>query len=169
MHKCQVTMQKLGKEKRVFSLVMLLCHGAAHNTSVNLGLLAGLNRIMHFKHFSLNKTKCNTIDIVSMFWSSHVQSQVSGEVHKNAFGKDSSRITLFAFLSVHFHNQLSFAKMLPNVSYSRLTILKWKNSGKGPLWSSQGHKKPQNIFLYLKHAFIIIDITSWITHTSVRK
>lgn len=44
-------MQKLGKEKRVFSLVMLLCHGAAHNTSVNLGLLGGLNRIMHFKHF----------------------------------------------------------------------------------------------------------------------
>lgn len=39
------------ERKRVFSLVVLSCHGAAHHTSVNLGFLAGLNRIMHFKHF----------------------------------------------------------------------------------------------------------------------
>lgn len=49
-HKRKVAMQKLENDNKVFSPVVLLSHEAAHNTSLKLGLLAGLNRIMYFKH-----------------------------------------------------------------------------------------------------------------------
>lgn len=49
-HKRQVAMQKLENDNKVFSPVVLLSHEAAHNTSLKFGLLAGLNRIMYFKH-----------------------------------------------------------------------------------------------------------------------
>lgn len=43
-------MQKLEKENRVFSSVVLSFHEAAHNIPLNLGLLTGLKRILYFKH-----------------------------------------------------------------------------------------------------------------------
>jgi len=50
------------------------------------------------------KTKCNTTDIVSAFHGSLIQIYISGKVHQDAYGKHQSRIILFAFLSLHFHN-----------------------------------------------------------------
>lgn len=38
IHKCQVTMQKLEEENRIFSAVVLSSHEGVHNTSLNLGL-----------------------------------------------------------------------------------------------------------------------------------
>lgn len=93
------------------------------------------------------------------------------QIHQNAFGKHSSRIILFAFLSVHFQNQLSFAKMLPNVSYSRLTMAEMeKTVVKGRCDLLKATKKtPENFLVSLKHASISVEITARITHISVRQ